>query len=260
LKDIDLNEKVIEGRRRGISGSTLKIIACVTMLIDHLGAFVLLSMIHSGYRYSDFDIIKCYDIFRDIGRVAIPIFIFLMIQGLYHTSDVKKYIGRMAIFALISEIPFNLARTSNIIEIGSCNVFFTLTLGLVAIASIRYYTCRDKGPFGKGVVIIAMVLSAIIVTLIGADYGIFGVMAAIVGYVFMYEVKLPSFRSKCLLSIIGITAILISMDSSENYAIFAILPVVLYNGKRGFKLKYFFYLFYPIHLIVLFMVRTLLLI
>ena len=81
---------------KGLSGSTLKIIAMVTMLIDHIGAAVLARMIISG----NAELYDLYMVLRKIGRLAFPIFCFLLIEGFCHTKDVKKYTSRLCLFAL----------------------------------------------------------------------------------------------------------------------------------------------------------------
>ena len=123
-------ESVFPEKYRILSGSTLKVIAVVTMLIDHIGA-ILLSMYQPalktlftlfGREYS------VYLIFRDIGRVAFPIFCFLLLEGFLHTHDRFRYGMNLFIFSLISEIPWNLMFT-NTLRYEKQNVFFTLFLG-----------------------------------------------------------------------------------------------------------------------------------
>ena len=142
--------------RSGISGSTLKIIAIVTMLIDHIGASVLgrLLQTHGINELNVADISALtqwmsdnsvlfwsYTIMRMIGRVAFPIFCFLLIQGFLHTHDVKKYAARLFAFALISELPFDLAFKGKI-DFSYQNVFFTLFIGLMTMIPL------DRGAYG----------------------------------------------------------------------------------------------------------------
>src|SRR3712207_2561951 len=136
LMESSLNEKTQVVKKRGFSGSTLKIIAVICMLIDHIAAILILMGIF-------YKVIPCkninpnisgiYFFMRAIGRVCFPIFCFLLVEGYVHTSDKKKYALRMFIFALISEIPFNLAFANKAILPASRlnNVFFTLFLGIV---------------------------------------------------------------------------------------------------------------------------------
>ena len=104
-----------------INSFTLKMIAIITMVIDHVGA-VLFPM---------------NMIFRYIGRISFPLFVFLLVEGSIYTSKIRKYELRMFLFALISEIPFDLAFSNEIVDIYSQNVFWTLTIGLVMLDLIQ---------------------------------------------------------------------------------------------------------------------------
>ena len=112
-----MNPSVNISRYQRLDGTVLKLIACLSMFIDHLGAVCFSGMMG----------------FRIIGRLAFPIYCFLLVEGAVHTHDMKKYILRMGIFALISEVPFDLAFYHRLVYTGHQNVFFTLGLGLLAI-------------------------------------------------------------------------------------------------------------------------------
>ena len=134
--------------RTGITGSTLKIIAMITMLIDHIGATIVLQLVQ---RNSDnFDafgnvrmtgMVILYYVLRGIGRLAFPIFIFLLLEGFQYTHNRFLYIGRLLLFAIISEIPFDLAVNlstnsilkGHVLEFASQNVFFTLAIGMIPL-------------------------------------------------------------------------------------------------------------------------------
>ena len=110
-----------KNRRFGLNGSTLKMIAVVTMLIDHIAAVLLVKLLivngtwelngYSGSRVLNIltlehmNMVKIYQLMRDIGRIAFPIYCFLLVEGFMRTRNVKKYLGRMLLFAFISEIP-----------------------------------------------------------------------------------------------------------------------------------------------------------
>ena len=108
--------------KKGLTGSTLKIIAMIAMLIDHIGAAVLVRVIRST---GDMSLYEGYTILRKIGRIAFPIFCFLLVEGFIHSSDKKKYALRLGIFALLSEVPFDLAFQSKVVGFEYQNVFFT---------------------------------------------------------------------------------------------------------------------------------------
>ena len=135
--------------RTGITGSTLKII---TMLIDHIGATIVLQLVQ---RNSDnFDafgnvrmtgMVILYYVLRGIGRLAFPIFIFLLLEGFQYTHNRFLYIGRLLLFAIISEIPFDLAVNlstnsilkGHVLEFTSQNVFFTLAIGMIVLTVLE---------------------------------------------------------------------------------------------------------------------------
>ena len=175
---------------KGITGSTLKIIAIITMFIDHVGAalfeqyqYAVLEPMGAEYckaaisskipwLWADWmgDPVAVQNIdmiLRAIGRIAFPIFCFLLVEGFLHTRNVKKYLTRLFIFALVSDVPFDLAFFAEI-GLNHQNVFFTLFLGVMALACIDYLKHKDKDTFngffiflGKIGFAIAAVLGAI---------------------------------------------------------------------------------------------------
>ena len=143
---------------KGIPGSTLKIVAMVAMLIDHIGGVVISRMLMStGLNALDStntdavmewvsvnsDVYGAYVLCRMIGRIAFPIFCFLLVEGFIHTSDVKKYAIRLGAFALLSEVPFDLAFQSKILEFAYQNVFFTLFIGFVTLIAYKKVEERE---------------------------------------------------------------------------------------------------------------------
>lgn len=135
--------------KTGITGSTLKIIAIVCMLIDHIGAVILERYLYAnGLSYKTMQmmveggfgnlqkVVIADLILRLIGRLAFPIFCFLLVEGFYYTSNRAKYVLRLFLFALISEVPFDFAFKNSWLEFSYQNVFFTLTIGLLTIWGI----------------------------------------------------------------------------------------------------------------------------
>lgn len=136
-----LNEVTDVAEKRGISGSTIKIIAVIAMLIDHTAAVVMIREIMArgfqeaalggqslllGWLMENGVLFYGYEIMRMIGRLGFPIFCFLLVEGFQRTRDVKKYALRLGLFALISELPFNLAVTGRLWYSGYQNVYFTV--------------------------------------------------------------------------------------------------------------------------------------
>ena len=222
-----MNPSVDLSRYQRMDGTVLKLIACLSMFIDHLGAVCFSGMMG----------------FRIIGRLAFPIYCFLLVEGAVHTHDMKKYILRMGIFALISEVPFDLAFYHRLVYTEHQNVFFTLGLGLLAIWFLEHPIEHLDIPdvLYKLLVIIAV---GLIAEFFNTDYGFTGITVICVFYLREQpQLKYP------------IAAILLAaMGGVEVYAVLALIPILLYNGRRGRQTKvmqYGFYIFYPAHLLLL---------
>lgn len=307
-----------------VSGSTLKIIACVCMLIDHFAASVLnyyINTLPSSVLFANSTLLNISDIMRCIGRIAFPIFCFLMAEGFVHTRSKLKYLRNLLIFAIISEIPFDLALFSGEFFYPAYqNVFFTLFLAGVflyivnliqkgkfehkAFTPLAYLGCLfggvivvllwNKSYFGQAVSAYAqmrgieeigtlfgeilacifaviyiiktftllkpqkirdclclMTLLAVIIIadLIHCDYGGFGV--ATIALMYTLNTRKKSYPVMTLA--FGIL-LLTLLSPIEAFAFFGLIPVAFYNHKRGLKLKYFFYAFYPVHLLLLYLI------
>lgn len=247
---MDQNTRAIKGFQ-GISGSTLKIIAIVTMLIDHIGAAILEAhyLLPLGNRMFLSPYFSMDQALRSIGRISFPIFCFLLVEGYIHTSNVKKYLLRLFLFALISEIPFDLAFQGNPLELSHQNVFFTLFFGLVLIALFDWIPAKIEKHYMKVALQIFCIIGiALIADVLRFDYGAYGILAIFIFYLFRNQRMVA-----CIINAIyfaswdGITAPI------------SMLLIYFYNGKRGISLKYLFYAFYPVHLLLLYAVRIFLL-
>ncbi len=243
--------------RKGISSSTLKLIAVISMVIDHFGAGVLgryLSM-NGLYKMNTADtasvvlwlqqnqtLYTAYTVMRMIGRIAFPIYCFSLVEGFEHTRNRLKYAQRLLIFALISEIPFDLLFKGKILEFGYQNVFFTLFCGLAVMMGLRWI--EEHMDRKKFTTTIASALTAIAgmaaAQILNTDYAAIGVACIIVLYTFRKK-KVWQIVTGCIIFCWEITAPL------------AFVPIGFYNGSRGLKLKYFFYLVYPVHILLLYL-------
>lgn len=242
-------------RKRGISGSTVKMIAIIAMLIDHIGAGVVGRYISStgmplldsaegvqwlseygGWR-------MLYTLLRMIGRLGFPIFCFLLIEGFEHTRDVKKYAARLFAFCLISEVPFDLLFRGKVLEFGYQNVFFTLLIGLLTMCAFRCIEQQKSWNIaGKAVCCFAALVAGMAAAeFLRTDYAAIGVFSIMVLYVFRKK-KAGQIAAGCAVFLGEVTAPL------------AFIPIGLYNGERGWKMKYFFYFFYPLHLLILYLI------
>lgn len=238
--------------KKGIPGSTLKIIAIITMLIDHIGAAILENSTIINYVFANasisFEIWSLVDIIlRLIGRIAFPVFCFLLVEGFLHTRDVKKYAMRLGIFCLISEIPFDLAFFQQPFYWGHQNVFFTLFLGLLVLIGLKHF---EGSGLRNGLLRTLCVITGVLAAwFLKTDYDAFGVCVIVLFYLF---------RNRPVLRDIGTMLTLVICSILEITGIIALIPIHLYNGKRGSSIKYFFYLFYPVHLLLLYGIGQLL--
>lgn len=247
--------------KRGITGSTLKWIAILTMLIDHTAAIILQNRLLrlSSFQARDaqelaavkdnFDLLyPVYQFMRNIpGRIAFPIFCFLLVQGFIHTRSPRKYAVRLFLFALLSEVPFDLGFHGELFSWRGQNVLFTLFLGLLVIAGFRYFEERQglnpaASLFCRAVILAAGMAAAF---LLKTDYNMYGVLTVAV----MYQL-----RSSRVLSAGAGCAVLALMSQTELGAFLSVLPIALYNGKRGSNIKWLFYVFYPLHILILYLI------
>lgn len=216
----------------------LKIIACSLMLIDHIGAILYPEQIF----------------WRIIGRLTLPIFAYLLAVGFQHTKSIKKYLTRLFIFAVFSQPIYYWAFQNK-----NLNIFFTLLFGLVAI----WLFSKIKNKFFGWLAVLLLALSGEIIKL---DYGWYGIMLVFFFYFF------PVAKDFIYLFITqtGLTVIYVyyhySLGKLAGYdhsflslvQLFAILSLFIlkfYNGQLGPRLKYIFYFFYPVHLLVLVIIK-----
>lgn len=324
------------GRKRGISGSTIKLIAVAAMLIDHIAAAIFTRMLLVGDYLSVMEsrdvsqmmvwmsenwlLLYGTEFLRLVGRLGFPIFCFLLVEGFQRTRNVKKYAFRLALFALLSEVPFDLAFAGTFLNPAYQNVYFTLLIGLLvlwamdalgrkelpkgagilgAIAGIglsifylgrtllnffvAFFTAFQKSAVGiseallnsimfaaLGVAVAAVLVAALACCLgkklsfrklacyaavlfagmlladaLKTDYSGMGVLTIVMMY---------AFRSNKIRSMLAGCITLTCMSLTEITAFFALIPVAKYNGERGLKMKYFFYAFYPMHLLLIWLV------
>jgi TraX protein. len=241
-----------------MSSSMLKIIAIVTMVLDHT-AFTFL--VYGTPEYM---------VLRSIGRLSFPIFCFLLAQGFVYTRNRKKYTLRMLIFALVSEWPYHLwlyGRARYVWE-DSFNVFFELFLGLLAIAcvnkAIKVIRNREaiKTEWWKIPVFTLCAAGIVyIAEFFNTSYGAYGILL-IIGFYLAKENKilLGLVIAATTVGYVAETVIDKGVEVSlvlQRYAILACFPILLYNGKKGWNMpKYIFYVFYPLHILILYLIKT----
>lgn len=206
----------------------LKLLAAFTMIIDHVGAVFF----------------PQYHIFRIIGRISFPVFCFLLVEGFYNTKNIYKYILRMVLLAGVSEPFYDKLFFGKWIVLNRSNVFITLTFGLI----MMYVLARLPKGFEKAVAYAAFLAIALYIPM---DYGIFGI-AMIGGFYFFRQNRIVNVGYQCVIN-------MYCMGGLQKYGAISSIITMFYNGKKGYsRLKYAFYLLYPMHIIVFLILRRLL--
>ena len=211
-----------------IDRSVLKWIAVLTMVIDHVGAILFPDQIWM----------------RVIGRVAFPIYAYCLAEGFRYTSDYRRYLGRLALFAILSEIPFDLAFYGVPFSFAHQNVFFTLTLGLILLWVLG--RCREQLLLCAG----AFAVLCFLAQALHMDYGAGGLLMVFAFYLAQQGTS-PwiGWGIFVFINLFGYAG------GVQWAAILALLPIGLYSGKAGKKKQRFFYWIYPLHLLLLWIIE-----
>lgn len=217
---------------RGIfTRNRLKLFAMVTMLCDHVGVILVRG--------------ELYLPLRIVGRVAFPIFAYFLVQGFLHTSNYSKYLLRIGIFALLSEIPFDIAFQGKLLEFELQNVMFTLFIALVMLYLLQRWEYHSMAR------VLILLGGGFCGWLLRVDYGWFGVVVIGLFYLLRSVPKPYQFSMYALL--------FFSYGGIEGFGVLGILCVLHYREEgEDIRLpKYLFYVFYPAHLLVLWAVGNL---
>lgn len=262
-------------KRRGVSSYQLKILAIVTMLLDHLTAS---GLVLSGSQLE-------YMIGRGIGRIAFPLFCFMLVEGYYYTKNRMTYLAKLLALAFLSEVPFDLLFMRTSFNMAYQNVFFTLSIGLFAIILLgevekRFQTTHRKlsGSKERGYQFLNIILQLTILVLMTSfaevlrtDYSSNGVLLIIMIYFFekFYKVFSDSVKKYGEQSVKNMLAAFATFlwfffydmkggGINESFGIPVIFLIYFYNGKRGsYQLPaWFFYVFYPLHLSIIVLLRS----
>lgn len=215
----------------------IKILAIVSMTIAHVGLFFFENPL---WMYA-------------FGRLAFPLFAWLLANGAIHTKNTKKYAVRLLIFGLISQIPFVMANRTVDPNYWGLNIMFTLFLGLLAIN-----TTKNKTLPLKFFILFLFFCTGYILQV---DYGGMGILC-IAAFYYFFNSKIKLLISQFLIIVgINITLLLNLVSQNANtlvnplyflpYGVFALIPIFLYNSQQGRKMKYLFYAFYPLHYVVI---------
>ena len=254
----------MERARTGLlSGSGLKRIAIASMLLDHIG-YVLVweAYLSAGGAAQAGMWYGLYTLLRMAGRLAFPIFCFQLTEGFFHTHSRGRYALRLGLFALASEVPFDLAFRGALWDGSYQNVFFTLLLGLLALWGWEALARRLPRWARWPAALPPLLLCAAAAEWLATDYGAFGVTLILVLGVSRdaerstggQELRLPSALSGALVILIYC---FLENNWIEIVAALGLELTLLYNGQRGRGSRWGFYLFYPAHLLVLVGLRAL---
>lgn len=219
-----------------MSSAVLQWIALLSMVTDHVG-YALFPELH---------------VLRSIGRISYPIFAFLLAEGFLHTSSRKKYAARLAVFAVLAEIPYELFLYGELGRVfPMTNILFSM---LVAFGAMW---CAEQGGaylLGSGILALGAELG-------GFSYGAYGVVLTLCFYLCAVSGREPGekrlsrkARGMVAAALIVCTALYCFFKASlfQSWAVLAALPLLLYHGERGKRMpRYFFYVFYPVHLAAL---------
>lgn len=220
----------------------LKIIACISMFLDHV-KYAIPST-------------RCFATIY-LGRLAFPIFAFLISEGFFYTHDRLKYMYRILIFAIISQIPFYFFANNLVHGHVNFNVLFTFEFALIGLSILEYFKKAEMNKILKFLIVTIVMVSILNLSyILHTDYGWYGVMLVWMFYIFR-EKKLLYTLSFVVLNILYYLYLGVEFKTFKEFlpitfSLSSLIFILLYNGKEGKKLKYFFYVFYPLHFIILY--------
>ena len=212
------------------SNFDLKILAIITMTIDHIGAIIYPNI----------------DAFRIIGRISFPIFCFLLVEGFKHTHNRFRYFIRLLLFAIITQPIYDYAFNNH-----ELNILFTFSLSFLLLSSIEFIK-KIINKYNKGIenylyktisYLLIYIIFLILSIILNVDYQALGISLVLIFYLS------PNILLSLLLYLI--IAITLDVNNIQLYSLIAFIFIYFYNGKKGKNIKYFFYLYYPLHLLLL---------
>ena len=227
---------------RKLSQTTLKLIATLSMLFDHIGFFLLPEIVF----------------FRVLGRLAFPIFAFFVCEGVRYTRNKSKYLIRMVVLGILCQLPAILYFPS-----APLNIFVTFSISIVIIFLFDWLKSVNSGRdklIAMSVNIIFLILVFVMTRLVSIEYGFAGILFAPLASLPKTEKDTPKdIPYRVFMTIPSFIALAIEYIEIFQFAALLAIPfLLLYSGKRGkYSFKYFFYIFYPLHLSVLYYLSSL---
>ncbi|MDU4379017.1 MAG: TraX family protein [Anaerococcus vaginalis] len=217
-----------------LNGAQMKYIAFISMFIDHFNKAIITPKLN--YQQPLVTISMIFDI---LGRIAFPIFAFMIVEGFYKTKSRFKYLRNLLIFAVISEIPYDMFQSKVFINNRSQNIMWALALGLLTLMVVDKLKEKIKNKYiWIFLSILIVAISAISATLLSFDYDYYSIIIIFILYLF-YDKRLVG-------SLLAYLVII-----KEFYSILGFATINFYNGEKGKQNKWFNYLFYPVHLLIL---------
>lgn len=212
-----------------LTGNALKILAAIFMTLDHAG-FLLFPQ---------------YPVFRILGRLSMPIFAYMIAEGCKYTRNRRKYFGMIFGLGSVCQAVYYLFAGDTYLSI-----LITFSLSILTVYALQY--CKQKKTVLSG-----LVFAAVVAAIYGLnqkltiDYGFWGCMLPVFATL-LHGTKYDCPAVSTLLLGIGLIPLSLSIGGDQFYSLFTLPILLAYNGKRGkANLKYFFYIFYPVHLVVL---------
>jgi len=220
-----------------LTGNMLKIIALITMTIDHIGMILFPTNM----------------ILRIIGRMAFPIYGYMIAEGCRYTKNRPKYLFSILSVGIICQIAYLVAMGS----VYQC-IMITFSMSLAVIYTFDLAAQkRVPWPLAVGVVILSFVICEIVPSFVpescdfAVDYGFCGVI-----YPFLIYIA-QSKRTKLFMALVGLILVSMSRPVIQIFSLLALIPLALYSGERGkLKLKYLFYVYYPVHLAIIYLISA----
>lgn len=223
---------------RVLNGAQLKYLAFLSMLIDHVNNALV-----TPYLKGEGPLLRLSSLFSIIGRIAFPIFVFFIVEGFFKTRNRKKYLAQLLIFGCLSEVPFDMFTSKTYFNPYWNNIFFTLALCLVTIWIIDALKNKlGKKPLWYGPSIAIVVLFGLLSMELSLDYDYHAILVAYLFYIF--------YQWPLLGTGLGYLSII-----KEVYSFLGFGLILTYNGERGRQYKWLNYLFYPVHLLILGLLR-----
>ncbi|MBQ8995983.1 MAG: hypothetical protein IJ091_09220 [Oscillospiraceae bacterium] len=216
-----------------LDGTVLKLIAVISMVFDHVGD----------------NFFPEWTWMRVIGRIAMPIFAFFVAEGYLHTHDRKKYLIRLLIFGLISEAPFDLLTAGKVLEFSHQNIMLTFAWAVVGLMAFDRLTEKADSKSSTVLGVVSIFVFLILALVLKLDYDMVAV-----GLVYIFVMLNDrGLDAKIVAGVIFYT--LMRNVGVYWYALFGFIFLFFYNGQRGRGMKWFFYAFYPGHLLLLYLLK-----